>query len=172
MRKGRRKLNQTGMSLIELVVVILILGILSAGTAVGVAYANNVNAKTAAEKLNSTLERTRLLTISSDADIEMELFKDSNGYCGQILRKYTDAHGTVHTEQLDLVHFGNDALTITVQKQTDPPVTVSGSNRFVFAYKKENGAFEDSCLYSVVTITGSKTKKVQLVHDTGRSFIK
>ena len=43
MRKGRRKLNQAGMSLVELIVVILILGILSVGTAVGINYAKQMD---------------------------------------------------------------------------------------------------------------------------------
>ena len=162
MRKGRKKLNQAGMSLVELIVVVLILGILSAGAAVGAAYANNVNAKSAAEKLNSMLERTRLLTISSDVNVEMVLFKDSNGYCGKIMKGSTE---------VDVVHLGNDALTITVETEGGATTTI-GPSSCTFAYKKANGAFADSCLYSVVTITGSKTKEVQLVHDTGRSYIK
>ena len=66
MQKGRRKQNQAGMTLIELVVVILILGILSAGAAVGINYVSRMNSTSAGEKLVSLLEKARVYTISAE----------------------------------------------------------------------------------------------------------
>ena len=53
MWKGKKKLNDAGMSLVELIVVILIMGILSAGSAVGITYASRMNADSAAEASRS-----------------------------------------------------------------------------------------------------------------------
>ncbi len=173
MKKGRRKLNQQGMSLVELIVVILIIGILSATAFVGVSYVNRMDATGAAEKLASMLNRTRVRTLSADlvntpegpkSSVELVLVKDGDDYYARILE---------NSVEVDSVVLGNSGLEITVTEKdgaTETDYTVGGTP-FKFSYKKENGAFEDSCKYIAVTVSGSKTKTVRLVHETGRSYI-
>ncbi len=164
MQKGRRKLNQAGMTLVELIVVILILGILSAGAAVGINYASRMNSTSAGEKLVSLLERARVYTISANGTVTLELKKDGNTYYGILKNGGTE---------VDKVSLGNGSLSI---KLTEPGVagnvTVTESVSPVIAYKKANGAFEDSCTYNSIIISGSKTRTIQLVHTTGRSYLK
>ena len=168
MQKGRRKLNQSGMTLVELIVVILILGILSAGAAVGVNYASQMNSTSAGEKLLSLLERTRVYTISAenaddpDDKVKLVLTKDGDTYYGKLM------HGST---EVDKVALGNGSLSITVTKGASNTVVNTGSSVEI-AYKKANGAFTDSCTYDSVVIVGSKTRTIQLVHETGRSYLK
>lgn len=161
MRKGRKKLNQAGMSLVELIVVILIIGILSAGSGIGMVYVSRMNASSAAEKLVSTLEKTRLLTISSSETVKMELIYEDNNYYARILQ------GGVETEREKL---GNGGLTITVRDSGGGSTTVD-TTTCEFSYKKSNGAFETSCLYTRVEIEGSKSNAVCLVRATGRCYV-
>ncbi len=155
MRKEKRKLNQAGMSLVELIVVIVIMGILSVGSAIGISYVSKMNSSSAAEKLQSMFERTRLTTLSSANDVKMELGKDSGGfYC-----KLVDG-----TNEVEKVKLGGDALTIKVGGSS------VGSSAYVFRYNKSNGAFQAGTCDSIV-ITGSETKTVRLVTATGRTYI-
>ncbi len=172
MQKGRRKLNQAGMSLVELIVVILILGILSAGTAVGINYANRMNSTSAAEKLVSLMERTRVYTISAEETsndasankVSLVLTKEGNTYYGTLM------YGTT---EVDKVALGNTSLTIKVTKTNasggEDTVTI-GSGEYTISYEKANGAFAEP--YKQVEISGSKTRYIQMVHTTGRAFLK
>ena len=155
MRKGKRKLNQAGMSLVELVVVILIIGILSAGTGIGVTFVNRMNATSATEKLASALERTRVRTIASDKEVKLVLEKDGNDYYGRFLE------GGV---EIDTIRIGNSALTIKVDGSV-----LNDASSYEFSYKKSNGAFQST--YTKIVVEGSKTKTVYMVNATGRCYI-
>lgn len=179
MQKGRRKLNQAGMTLVELIVVILILGILSAGTAVGINYASQMNSTSAAEKLVSLMERTRIYTISaeetgSDATankVSLVLTKEGNTYYGKLMYGSTE---------VDKVALGNGSLTIKVTKrvldgdgnEVDSTHTIDegAGGSYELSYKKANGAFTEK--YKQIEISGSKTRYIQMVHTTGRSYLK
>lgn len=158
MRKGKRKLNQAGMSLVELVVVILIIGILSATAGVGISFYNRMNATGAAEKLASALERARLLTISADRTVELVLEKDDTEYFAVVKEAGAET---------DRVKIGNTALNIKVDglQLTD----TSNASDFTFSYNKSNGAF--SSTKSTIVIEGNQTKTVYLVNATGRCYI-
>ena len=174
MQKGRRKLNQAGMSLVELIVVILILGILSVGGAFGINYASQMNSTSAAEKLVSLLERTRVYTISAegtatvadpaDNKVSLVLTKEGNTYYGKLMNG---------TTEVDRVALGNGSLSINVTRTGGASdLEINTGTSAVIGYKKENGAFKDSCDYNSIVIGGYKTKTIQLVHTTGRSYVK
>lgn len=160
MRKGKRKLNQAGMSLVELVVVILIIGILSATAGVGISFYNRMNATGAAEKLASALERVRLLTISADTDRDVELVLD---------KEDTEYYAIVKEAgvETDRVRIGTTVLDIKVNDS----IVLNDSNSFTFSYDKSNGAFDSACPYYNVIIEGNQTKTVHMVNATGRCYI-
>jgi len=161
MQKERKKLNQAGMSLMELIVVILIMGILAAGSAVGIAYIGSMNATSAVEKLESLLERTRLHTLSADDTVKLVLKKEGNEYYGILMEGSIEA---------DKVKLGGDSLHIQATTETGTATDISSTN-CIIAYKKSNGAFEDTCPYTSIIVEGSKTRIIQLVKATGRSYI-
>lgn len=174
MKNVRRKLNQAGMSLVELIVVILILGILSGGAAVGINYISRMDSTSAAEKLNSLLERTRVYTISAEkagGKVKLVLTKEGNHYFGVLMNG---------TAEVDKVSLGNGKLTIKATKtvvnaegaeeDVTQEVTAGSGGSYEISYKKENGAFSES--YKQIEINGSKTRYIQLVHTTGRSILK
>ena len=172
MQNGRRKLNQAGMTLVELVVVILILGILSAGTAVGINYASRMNSTSAAEKLVSLMERTRIYTISAEETsndtgankVSLVLTKEGNTYYGKLMYGSTE---------VDKVALGNSSLTIKVTKANGSggeDTDTIGSGEYKISYKNANGAFAEA--YKQVEISGAKTRYIQMVHTTGRAYLK
>lgn len=168
MQKGRRKLNHAGMTLMELVVVILILGILSAGTVTGVAYISRMNTTTITEKLASLLERTRMYTISAedpnDADgkVTLVLTKEDNTYYGKLMQ------GSV---EMDKVMLGSGSLGLSLTRPGDADVQVADGASVTLSYQKANGAFVDTMPYSSIVISGTKTQTIYLVKTTGRSYI-
>lgn len=163
MEMSRRKWNNAGMSLVEIVVVVLIMGILSAGAVVGFSFIRNRDASSAAEALLTALNRAKIQTTASDGvnDITLRVVADGDGYSAKILKS-----GTV----IDEVEIGDSALTI-VAKNDDGSIskTVSGTSFCDITFQKSNGAFTSN--YTKLIVTGSKTVTVRMVTSTGRSYI-
>ncbi|MCH5272975.1 MAG: prepilin-type N-terminal cleavage/methylation domain-containing protein [Lachnospiraceae bacterium] len=159
-RSGTKQKN-AGISLIEVIVVVLIIGILSAGTVIGFSFIRQMDASSAAKEVSSLLERTKLNTIAAEegADIRLELKKEGNSYYGVIWR------GTTELDKMEL----SGRLTITVTEDTGAVKTIDDSNSCEFSFKKSNGAFQST--YEKIEIAGSKTAVIYLVTATGRSYM-
>lgn len=160
-RSGKKR-NNAGMSLIEVIVVVLIIGILSAGTVVGFSFIRSMDASSAAEEVYSLLERTRLNTIAAEtgANIRLELKREGNRYYGIIWQGDTE---------LDKEELGGNGLTIKVTAAGGTVTTIADSGSCEFSFKKSNGAFQST--YQKIEITGTTTAVIYLVTATGRSYI-
>lgn len=163
MEKSRRKWNNAGMSLVEIIVVVLIMGILSAGAVVGFTFIRSRDASSAAEALVTALNRAKVQTTASSGvdDITLRVAAESDGFYAKILKGGTE---------IDKIEIGDNALTI-VAKNDDGSIsqTVSGSGVCDITYQKSNGAFTSD--YTQLIVTGSKTVTVRMVIDTGRCYI-
>lgn len=166
MRKGLKKLNHAGMSLVELIVAILIIGLLSAGGVVGIGYLSSMDATGAAEKLNSLLTRTRVMTLSyaETEDVEAKILLDGDNYYGKIY---------VGGNEMESVRLGKKSLDIVVYGDTPITIGTGSPGDCTIAYKKANGAFDfpASDKHTYFEISGTETKKIYLVEATGRSYI-
>lgn len=161
-QRNRKKQNNAGMSLIELIVVVLIIGILSAGAVIGFSFIHRMDASSAAETVNSLLERTRLNTIAAEegAGIRLELKKEGNSYYGILWRG---------TTELDKMELGGNGITVKVTAADGAVTTIDDVHTCDFSYKKSNGAFQST--YEKIEIEGAKTVVLYLVTATGRSYI-
>lgn len=159
---NRKKQNNAGMSLIELIVVVLIIGILSAGAVIGFSFIHRMDASSAAETVNSLLERTRLNTIAAEegAGIRLELKKEGNSYYGILWRG---------TTELDKMEFGGNGITVKVTAADGAETVIDDVHTCEFSYKKSNGAFQST--YEKIEIKGAQTVVLYLVMATGRSYI-
>lgn len=165
MEKSRKKLNNAGMSLVEIIVVVLIMGVLSAGAMVGFSFIRSRDASSAAESLISALNRTKIQTTASSGenDVQLKIVQESDGYYGTILKGGTE---------VEKIEIGDKALTIVAQGDAGSgvtPVTVSGSTPCTITYRKSNGAYTSD--YTQLVVTGSKTVTVRMVTNTGRCYM-
>ena len=139
----------------------------SAGAAVGISYVSRMNSTSAAEKLVSLLERTRVYTTSANGTVKLELKKEGNTYYGVL------KNGTT---EVDKVALGNESLTIKVKKTI---LNAEGAEvnqiwdvkdgTYTISYKKENGAFAEK--YKQIEIkTNETTAKIDMIRIT-KSFV-
>lgn len=166
-KKNRKKQNNAGMSLVEIVVVVLIIGILSSAAVLGFSFINSMDAESAAEGIMSTLERTKLDTLASNNSdtIQMKLCKEGNHYYGIVLNG---------TEELDKVEIGKNGVSITVNwtdggtLKSNKIEEGSDADWQYIKYKKSNGSFD--CDVKSIVVEGTDTVTVRLVNATGRSY--
>ena len=162
-KKNSKKMNNAGMSLVEIVVVVLIIGILASGAVIGFSFINSRDASNAAEGIMSSLERTKLDTLASKDAVQLELCKEGNHYYGILTR------GTGEDiEEVDKIEIAGNGVSIKVINTDSTSTTIGGSNSAIFKYNKANGAFD--CSAETIEIVGSDTVTVHLVNATGRCY--
>lgn len=91
--KGRKKIQNAGYSLVELVIVICIIGILTAASFITLRSVDSAKYKKAVSTLESEMTTLRTSTMAQEACMAMKLYlgADGNYY---IKRGYCDASGT------------------------------------------------------------------------------
>lgn len=169
------KKNNKGMSLVELIVVVLILGIVSVVGVIGVSNMHQMDATQVTGTIEALMDRTRILSITQDADIKKEdgtddtensvsivlrIKKEDNQYYGIILRK----KGTTETE-LDKVEIGDKTIKLSYNS-----TEITTGNDFTF--NKSDGSFSGTNEGDKIVVkTVKKTKQVYLVKTTGRCYV-
>lgn len=173
-QRTRKKLNNAGMSLVEIVVVVLILGILSAGAVLGFSYINQADASSTAEQITSLLDRTKLLRLATAEqtddeanpkaiEVKLILSQEDGKYYATIVQEID----TVKTE-IDKAEIGGNRLTLTVHNGAASTV-IKDATTCEFTFQKSNGAFTSA--YDKITVSSGDTCTVWLVNATGRSYI-
>ena len=170
--------NNKGYSLLELIVVMAILAILSAGVMYSFSMVTGYRAKQAAEVVSQAMSETKVDAMSKDFAY-MEIYKDGDLY--KLKR-----NGGGQEEVL-----GNKSVTISYDTGSGLKVLsgAKGTNQSLcITYEKGTGAFrplldaskinattktletlKPECYCKEIVITaGSKTKKLVLLRDTGK----
>lgn len=161
--KRKKKDNNSGMSLVEIIVVVLILGVMASATFLGVDYLKRSDAKSTAEMIKSAIDRTRMLTISAseDRDIQLKIGKNEKGFYCEISQKNGEEREIIDTMTADTNKVTVSADTIKIVKNSIA----------VIKFDKDNGS--SSCTYKDITVSGAgKTVTVHLVLNTGRTYYK
>lgn len=155
--------GNAGMTLIELVVVVLIMGTISISAFAGLTQINRMDASGAAGKITSALALARMKTLSSEAEIFLVLkYDNSKGvYCAE-LRK---VNGT-GSELLDDYEIGPKSLSIKVY--TGASVKSLTTDTVEIRFRKSNASFASD--YDKIVVSGLKTKTIVMVKETGRVY--
>lgn len=128
-----------GMSLIEILIVVAILGILTGGASVGISLAYSRDAEKCAKTINTALENARMMAMSQQGNFVLELDMDNNKLTITQLIKEQDGSETrtvVYEEDLQKrvnIYLSSEeseasATTVTVQfdKSTGKVSSMSG----------------------------------------------
>lgn len=162
-----RKFNNQGMSFIEIIAVVLIVGILSAALLLNVGVINNPKATESAEKISAVLDKARLETMSRmDEELAVCLFEEDDKYYASIITE----GGSPSCEDASAVCVGEKGMHILVSGKDIK------DERIEIKYDKDSGSFAaDSAIFrdgtAEILIEGKKEAKVVLVQRTGRNYI-
>jgi prepilin-type N-terminal cleavage/methylation domain-containing protein len=173
------KLNNKGVSLIEVIVVVIIIGIMATAVIVNIGQVYGRNAMNAATKLSKVLDAARLESMNkADKNVSVRLKVGSNDITATIIYK---AGGT-ETEGETTV-LGNTGLTVKIMQfaagsdeiETEYRTLTGAVSQMDFSFKKSTGGFrttvETDPKLAGVVFEGMKKAEVVLIWETGRNYV-
>lgn len=165
MRTGRS--NNKGYSIIEMVIVITILVILSAGTVLGLGVIKNARDKKLAQSVYSAIGRTRVNTMAKGDNYDAGpgtcavLKMESDGY---YLIMYSDGN----EESNDKIGIKNQV--VTYKKDGSSPAVMNSGDQLEVHFKHDSGIpNKDKCDFTEL-IVGKNTVVLELA--TGKCELK
>lgn len=159
-----KKQNNSGFSLVELIVTILIMSILTAGVVVAVSAMHRADAEKEANKIASMLEKGRLQVLSQTESVYVRLYMEDD-----------KAHISMVQGGVETVVDLDEDVTIAYKKagSSEVETTLASGGEVKVYYSKSSGAFKNTPGYLVeyIKVTADKDLYVCLVADTGRCYI-
>ncbi len=170
MKKWRNgKLNNSGISLVEIIIVFAIMGIIAGAVLLSTTVATDKQVSSCAEKLASSLEQTRNLVMGKQSGL-LRIWQVSGDYV--YIQMYMDGdYIPAHPEQnafSDEVAIGKQGVTITWTNGTDSGNLNAGE---VLMYFERNGSVDSDHGNHVTEFTvtnGRRTILVKVDQFTGR----
>ena len=165
-KKHQTKLNNQGISIVEIVIVVAIMAIIGGAVLLSTTVATDKQVSSCAEKIASSLEQTRNLVMGKSNGF-IEIYQDAGDYV------YVQIHVDGNTYG-DEVSVGHPALELHMfySGGTDEILTVRGSTNPVKIYfSRSNGSVRTDMgdQVSRIEITnGRRTMEVKIDNFTGR----
>lgn len=165
--KKRRKWtgNNQGISLVEIIVIVLIIGIMASMMVVNIGYAHSTNVTRAANELSDLLELSRTQTMSMvDNSLEVRIVREPKNYYVKTYKGGVE----VNSEELcssSLAISWYDTTSVLHEIPMPGYITIKfnkGSGSFKFSTDKING---------IQVSSGSRTSTLILVEETGRNYV-
>lgn len=164
---NRIKMNDRGISLVEVIVVVLIIGITSSVAVIGISFAYNSSANRAAEMTMSKFDlvRTQSMSMVSDS-LALRIKKSSNGTCYiQTVKKVSGQPDTIiDTEELC------SSLIDIYYEDSAQEYLLSNGNYIDITFKKNTGGIKED--YKTISYKRDNKVTLKLVSTTGRCYIK
>ena len=174
--------DNRGLTLIELIVVMAILGVLMGGTTVGYNLLNSSSSKNIAERITALMSYVKVENMSKSNAYSLQITKDSGSgkYLASILSTDSD-HITkvIKLETLDLkegeITFENN-LEATQYLISSVPVTGREiADKLMISYRRDTGALQEYSAGLTVTrigiTTSGRTSYIRLVAITGKHYM-
>lgn len=169
------KVNK-GFTLIELIVVILILAILGAGSVVGFRTVYEADLDSSAQKLLTMLSKTRQEAVMKENGTVRLLLKQTTE--GEFIASVLYHNGTSE-EELYARKIGSASIKIKVKDISGAITEISKTpsedpvaivlEELPFSFKKSTGGLIQN--YTDIILEGSSTKNIIMIKETGRCFL-
>lgn len=161
--------DQRGLSLIELIVVIAIMGVVTAGSLIGFSLVSGRNIKSCYSQMGSYIQETKNLCMSRE-DCKLQIYMNDKGEV--MVKQYRSAAPA--TEPVS-VRIGKKGLTVTY-KSGGATVTVSDTSILELSFDRSSGAFKPLpgggyCDEIIITDEAGREIKVALVQKTGKFYL-
>lgn len=167
MKQNRKK----GFSMIELILVVAIMGLLTALSSISLEYIQTGNIKSAAKEVDSTLTKLKIDTMRQDEKPYMYIYQAGDGYYMYCTANAFDpaTNKNVGTK------IANTSIKITGCDTAGNETVLGASGCIKVAFKKGSGAFSSDTSIETIRIERSNGKgskyEVKLVLETGKHSV-
>ena len=138
------KKDNRGVTLVELVIAIAIMGILVGFFVVGTGYINNSVAKGAANSIKTGIGQTRVKTMGQK-ETYLYIYKDGQSYMMETVNKGSKTGDPITTEKKEKIAKSKATVSFKINKNTGGsigPTTIDGSNYLLIGFNRENGKLD------------------------------
>lgn len=166
------KTNQRGMTLVEIILVIAVIGIMAGASVSMIGQVHYANTKKAAEAVGTALDKQQLLTMSKEGKPYLYIYKRSDGYYIKQLDECLTAFDAAKLDA-DGTKLSGNGTEIYLESETG---TLLEGNGFIRIRYKKSGVFDkdtasDGTAYTNVekiVVKGTGTYTITLVEETGK----
>jgi prepilin-type N-terminal cleavage/methylation domain-containing protein len=165
--------NNQGVTLVELIIVILIISILSGATIFGIRSLDSGNAQSTVKRINALLNLVRVENMSKDKPYYLVIEKVSDTYYATVQQPDGSNRKNILKEKLKLrdgvISYQSSNSMSTITRTVEAPVVLEVS------YLKDTGAIradgEGRFINSIDINTTGKSYTIFLISATGKHYI-
>lgn len=163
------KLNQKGMTLVEIILVFAIVGIMAGSAFLIIGHLRYADTEKAARAIDSALDKLQVETMSKSGSRYLYIYHLGNGCYMKVL---SEDLTTFDSSKLDNSgkRLANNTVEIYMDSE-DSAHKVDGTTFIKVTYTKALTFDSTNTNVSNIIVKGGPTYKIQLVTDTGKHFL-
>lgn len=168
MRKQKLR-DQNGITLVEIIIVIAIIGILASTSVMMIGHLHYANTQKVVAALDSSLDKLQVTNMSKSGQYSLYVYKLSDGYYCRILADSTYADSQLSSDGTKLCN-----NTISILGGTNSPAVSNkvGDSGYVIRVSYTKAALFTNTNVDRIEIDGVPHYTLELVKDTGKHFVK
>ena len=163
--RERKLRNQNGITLVEIIIVIAIVGILASTAVMMIGHLHYADTQKVVKTLDSSLNELQVKTMSKTGDYYMYVYHLSDGYYVQILSENLSAFDASRLTT-DGKKLSNNTISIC-----QDGVELPDDGYMKIAYTKQATFDTTNTNVQTIRIDGVPEYSIQLVYDTGKHFV-
>ena len=163
--RERKLRNQNGITLVEIIIVIAIVGILASTAVMMIGHLHYADTQKVVKTLDSSLNELQVKTMSKTGDYYMYVYHLSDGYYVQILSENLSAFDASRLTT-DGKKLSNNTISIC-----QDGVELPEDGYMKIAYTKQATFDTANTNVQTIRIEGVPEYSIQLVYDTGKHFV-
>lgn len=163
--RERKLRNQNGITLVEIIIVIAIVGILASTAVMMIGHLHYADTQKVVKTLDSSLNELQVKTMSKTGDYYMYVYHLSDGYYVQILSENLSAFDASRLTT-DGKKLSNNTISIC-----QDGVELPEDGYMKIAYTKQATFDTTNTNVQTIRIDDVPEYSIQLVYDTGKHFV-
>ena len=163
--KKKRRQDQRGITLVEIIIVIAIIGILASTAVMMIGHLHYADTQKVMKTLDASLNQLQVKSISKSGNYYLYIYHLDNGYYEQILSENLSAFDASRLTT-DGKKLSNNTISIC-----QDGVELPEDGYMKIAYTKQATFDTTNTNVQTIRIDGVPEYSIQLVYDTGKHFV-